>query len=149
MELESVRRFFQIRCSPSRQAARFDDLKRSKANLTCTVETPIRLLSWDKIALIYAMLAAGGVDWVMFKADRKAAYEQLPIDPADQNAAIISLRHPTEHRWYGFLTRALIFGSVAAVLHYNVLSRLIVVLVNRYLGIPPVGYFDDFAAIIR
>ena len=116
-----------------------DDLKHSIKNLTCTVGTPIQLLSWDNIAQISAMLAAGGGDWVMFKADHKAAYKQLPIDPADQNTAIISLRRPTEHRWYGFLTRTLIFGSVAAVLHYNVLPRLMVVLVKRYLGIPPVG----------
>ena len=85
----------------------------------------------------------------MSKEDRKAANKQLPIDPADQNAAIIALRRPTEHRWYGFVTRTLISGSLADVLHYNVLPRLLVVLVNRYLGIPMVGYFDDFAAIIR
>ena len=85
----------------------------------------------------------------MFKADHKAAYKQLPIDPADQETAIIALRHPSNSRWYGFVTRALIFGSVAAVLHYNVFSRIIVALVNRYLGIPLLGYFDDFAAIIR
>ena len=88
-------------------------------------------------------------DWVMFKADHKAAYEQPPSDPAVQNAAIISLRRPAEHRWYGFATRTLIFGSVAAVLHYNVLPRLLVAPVTRYLGIPLAGYFDDFAAIIR
>ena len=58
-----------------------DDLKHSIANLTRTVETPIRLLSWDNIAQLSAMLAAGGGDWVMFKADHKASYKQPPIDP--------------------------------------------------------------------
>ena len=38
---------------------------------------------------------------------------------------------------------------MAAVPHYNVLPRLLAVLANRYLGIPMVGHFDDFAAIIR
>ena len=126
-----------------------DDLKHSMANLACTAATPIQLLSWGNIAQISAILAAGGGDWATFKDDRKAAYKQLPIDPADQNTAIIALRRPTNHRWYGFIARALIFGSVSAVLHYNVLPRLMVVLANRYLGIPLVGYFDDFAAIIR
>ena len=71
-----------------------DDLKHSMTNLTCTVETPIQLLPWDNIAQISAILAAGGGDWVMFKAYRKAANKQLPIDPADQNTAVIALRHP-------------------------------------------------------
>ena len=38
---------------------------------------------------------------------------------------------------------------MAAVLRYNVLSPFLVALVNRYLGIPLVGYFDEFAAIVR
>ena len=96
------------------------DLKHSMTNLACTVETPIQLLSWDHIAQVSSMLSADGGDWVMFKADHKAAYKQLPIDPADQETAIIALRHPPNSRWYGFVTRTLIFGSVAAVLHYNV-----------------------------
>ena len=70
----------------------------------------------------------------MFKEDHNASYKQLPIDPAELSAAIIALRHPVVHRWYGFVTRTLIFGSVADVLHYNVLPRLLVALVNRYLG---------------
>ena len=80
------------------------------------------------------MLAAGWGDWVMFKEDHNASYKQLPIDPAELSAAIIALRHPVVHRWYGFVTRTLIFWSVADVLHYNVLPRLLVALVNRYLG---------------
>ena len=37
------------------------------------------------------------------------------------------------------------FGSVAAVQHYNVFSRLIAAIFNRLFGIPLV-FFDDFAA---
>ena len=110
-----------------------DDLKHSMTNLTCTVETPIHLLTCDNIAQLSAMLTAGGGDLVMFNEDRKASCDQLPIGPSGQDADIISPRHPNEHRWYGFVTRALIFGSADAVLHYNVLPRLFVVLVNRYL----------------
>ena len=50
-----------------------DDMIRSIPNLACAVETPIQLLSRDNIAHISSMLAAGGGDWVMFKADRKGA----------------------------------------------------------------------------
>lgn len=69
--------------------------------------------------------------------------------PDDQATAITSLKHPGEDRWYGFATRTLIFWSVAAVMRHNVLSRLLVSLANRYLGIPMAGYFYDFAEIIR
>ena len=58
-----------------------EDLKHSMTNLTCTVETPIQLLSWDNIAQISAMLAAGGGDWVMFKADRKDSYKNSRSTP--------------------------------------------------------------------
>ena len=99
------------------------------------------------IAHLANLLSAHGGDWVMFKADRKAAYKRLPLEADDQAAAIAALRRPSGNRWYGFATRALIFGSVAAVIHYNVISRILTALVNRYLGIPPAGYIDDFASI--
>ena len=74
------------------------------------METPIQLVSWGNIAQLTNLLASKGGDWVMFKADRKAAYKQLPIDPADQASAIVAPRHPMGGKWYGFVTRALIFG---------------------------------------
>ena len=37
---------------------------------------------------------------------------------------------------------------MAAVLHYNVLPRILKALANRYMGLPLEGYFDDFAAIV-
>ena len=125
-----------------------DDLKRSVTNLACTVETHIPLASWGNVAQLSNILASKGGDWVMFEAAHKSAYKQLPIDPADQASAIVALRHPMEGKRYGFVTRTLISGSIASVLHYNVLSRTLTALVNRYLGLPLVGYFDDSAAII-
>ena len=62
---------------------------------------------------------------------------------------MVALRHPTSGKWFGFVTRTLVFGSVAAVLHYNILSRIWSALCCHLLGIPLVGYFDDFAALIR
>ena len=70
----------------------------------------------------------------MFKADRKAAYKQLPLDPTDQVSAIVALSHPAGNRWYGFATRTLIFGSFAAVLRYNVVPQILTAWFNRYLG---------------
>ena len=119
------------------------------ADLACSVHAPIQLVSWGNIARLSHLLSRDGVDWVLMKADHEAAYKQLPIGPRDQRRAIVSLRHPRTHIWHGFVTRTLIFGSVAAVLHYNVFSRIVVALINRIFGLPLVGYFDDFSAFIR
>ena len=109
------------------------------ANLARAVATPIHLLACGNISQISSMLAAGGGDWAMFKADRRAAYKQLPIDPADQTSEVIAPKRPVGNRWYSFVTRALIFGSLAAVLRHNALSRLLFAKVNRYIGMPRVG----------
>lgn len=37
---------------------------------------------------------------------------------------------------------------VAAVLHYNVFSRLVTAISNRMFGIPLVRFFDDFVALV-
>ena len=126
-----------------------DDLKHSMTNLACSVLTPIKLVSWDHLAQLSHILSERKLDWGLFKADHEAAYKQLPISPDDQECAIIALRHPSSGRWYGFVTRTLVFGAVAAVLRYNVFSRAIAALVNRIFGIPMVCYFDDFAALTQ
>ena len=41
------------------------------------------------------------------------------------------------------------FGSVSAVQHYNVISRIISTLCVRVFRIPLVGYFDDCAGIVK
>ena len=119
------------------------------ASLSFTVETPIQLGSVNNIDQISQLLSADGGDLVHSKEDRKAAYKQLPIDPADQADATVALRRPGEHRRYDFVARTLIFGSAADVLRYNETSRLLVALADRYPGIPLVGYFDDFSEISR
>ena len=70
-------------------------------------------------------LSNGVGDWALFEADQEADYKQLPIDPADQRNDIVATSHPTARQWRGLATRTLIVGSVAAVLHYNVLSRIL------------------------
>ena len=50
----------------------------------------------------------------------------------------MALKRPVTDKWFGFVSRALVFGAKAAVLHYNVFSLLTNALVNRLLGIPPI-----------
>ena len=125
-----------------------DDLKHALTNLARTVVTPIKPVSWGHLAQLSQLLSQGKFELGMLKADREAAYKQLPINPADLPCAVIVRRRPTSGLRFGFPTRTLIFGDVAAVLHYNVFSRLITTVVNRVFGIPTVFYFDDFAALV-
>ena len=140
---------FRLGVGQTEKLRESDDLKHSVANSARSVHTPIQLVSWDHIAQLPRFRAEKGGDLVMFKTDHESAYKQMPIDPDDRKNAIVSIRDPSTRRRHGFVSRTLVFGSVDAVLHYNVLSRILTALTNRCLGIPLVGYFGDFAALIR
>ena len=84
----------------------------------------------------------------MAKADRADAYKQLPVTTQDELTAVVTLKDLVDGRWYGFIPRTQLFGSTAAVLHYNCLSRIIASLACRILKIPCVGYYDDFGIIL-
>ena len=111
-----------------------DDLNHSLANAACRVRTPIELVPRGNVSQLCRSYATDGREWALFNADHEAAYKQLPLDPADQPYAIIALRNPVAGRWHGFRSMTLMFGSVAAVLQYDVLSRLITAIFNRLLA---------------
>ena len=48
----------------------------------------------------------------------------------------MALRHPVTKLWHGFVAHALILEPIAAVLSYSVMSRILVALTNRVLGMP-------------
>ena len=100
-----------------------DDLKHGLTNKACQITTPIKLVSWGHVSQLRRSYASDGRDWALFKADHEAAYKQLPLGPKGQATAIIALRRPTSGKWFGFRSRTLMFGSVAAVLHYNIFTR--------------------------
>ena len=82
--------------------------------------------------------------WPFFTADHASGYKNSPVDPTDAQYCIAALRAPKDNRRYGFLPRALLFGAVSAVLHYNCSQRIISVLANKLFGFPVVNYFDDY-----
>ena len=125
-----------------------DDLRYSRTNLSCVVETPIKLVSWDHLAELSHMVNDHSRDWSFFKADHEAAYKQLPLEHSHAELAVIALRSPVDGMWYGFISRTMMFGAIAAVLHYNVFSRLLSEIVSKLLGIPLLCFFDDFGSII-
>ena len=126
-----------------------DDLKHSLTNQCCQVRTPIQLVSWGNLAQLSQLCGGSSDEWHLFKADHEAAYKQLPIAHADQFTAIDALRRPQSMKWSGFVTRALVFGSVAAVLRYNILSGIWSTIFALSMRIPLLSYFDDFAAMLR
>ena len=126
-----------------------DDLRHSGTNAACLIRTPNSLPTWDHIAQMALKGAASQPNWSFFKEDHASAYKWLPLLPAHARFATIILRSPTDGLWYSFAPRALLFGSTASVLHYTCLSRIIASLACRLLGIPMVGYIDDFGALCR
>ena len=113
-----------------------DDLRHSRTNLACVAETPIRLESRDHLSELTNRADDGSRDWSFFKADHEAAYKQLPLDCAHSKLAVVTLRSPDHNRWYGFISRTMMFGAIASVLHYNISPRLLSEIASQLLGIP-------------
>ena len=120
------------------------DFKYGLVNLACANRAPIKLPTWGHIGQICLEVRDTGREWGFFKADRKAAYKNLPLNPDQAPLCTVALRNPTDSRWYGFLPRTLLFGAAAAVLRYNCFSRIIAALANCLFGLPVLNYFDDF-----
>ena len=125
-----------------------DDLKFGEVNPACATRTPITLPNWDHIGQICLDVADSNRAWSFFTADHSAGYKNLPLDPGQANTCVVTLRRPTDGRWYGFSPWTLLFGATAAVLRYNGFSRIVAVLANILFGLPLVNYFDDFGCIL-
>ena len=75
--------------------------------------------------------------------DLASAYKQLPLNPKEYNCTMVSLRSPKDDAVKCFYMRTLPFGSIASVVHFNRISRLLWRL-GLALGILWGNYFDDF-----
>ena len=125
-----------------------DDLKHSLTNLACSALTPIKLVSCGHVAELSRRASSSPFDWDFIKADREAAYMQHPMRGEHAALAVIALKCPADHRRYGFFSRTWVFGAIAAVLRYNVFSRILAELTTFYLGIPLLSFFGDFGALV-
>ena len=124
------------------------DLKYGLVNPRCANRAPIKLPTWCHIGQMCLNCADTDREWPFFKADHASAYKNLPLAQDSTNLCIAALRSQTDSERYGFRPRALLFGAVAAVLHYNCFSRIIAILDNRLVGLPMVDYFDDMGCLI-
>ena len=117
-----------------------DDLKDSLTNRLCTVATTITLPDWDLLAAMSQLITASSkADWAFLKGDAASAYKNLPLRPSDSHLASIALWDSGCKAWFAFLSRTLMFGATASVLHYNVFSRILAAFSNRLFGTPPRG----------
>ena len=78
--------------------------------------------------------------------DLESAYKQLPLHPEEQDCSVVSIVDPQSHKIACFLMNTLPFGSVASVLHFNRVSRLLWRL-GLEMGILWTNYFDDYPCI--
>ena len=86
--------------------------------------------------------------WHFMKAAHEAAYNQLPLREEHSRPESVTLRNPADGCRHSFRSRTLLFGAVAAVLRYNVFSRISDALFARLFGIPVLSFFDDFGALV-
>ena len=70
------------------------------------------------------------------------------MDASHSKMAVIALKSPKGNRRYGFVSRTMVIGDVAAVLHYNAFPRLTSEILAQLFGIPLLVFFDDFGAMV-
>ena len=85
----------------------------------------------------------------IFTADHSAAYGDLPLNPPQEDAFVVTLRRPSDGEWRGFFPLTLLFWATAAVLHYDGFSRIVAILADILFGLPAVNYFDDFGRLLH
>ena len=78
--------------------------------------------------------------------DLKSAYKQFPICPEHRKYSVLVLKRPDNGTVAGFISKTLPFGSVASVLHFNRISRLLHAL-GLQLDVAWSNYYDDFPVV--
>ena len=125
-----------------------DDIRHSTTNLARDVKTPIKLPSWRRTSETPRPRANTEYDWAFSKSYYGAAYRQHSLCWEKRSRDSMALHTPSDGRMYGFMSRTVMFGSIAAALRGNVLSRILSEIVGRIFGIHRLRYFDDFRARI-
>ena len=95
------------------------DLRRILTIGLCRNLTPIQLESWGRRPQISHLMAGKAGRWRLFNSVHESAYKQLSIAPDDRRTEIAALRPTGSNKWFGFLTRTLVFGPISDVAHYK------------------------------
>ena len=119
-----------------------DDLEKSFASEATFISTPVNIPTWRHIAQMCLFFDLRGEirTLAMAEAGRADAYRQFPLRTEDELTAAATLRNYQDGLFFGFAPGTQLFGSAAAVLHYNSFSRLVASLICGVLRIPCIGY---------
>ena len=125
------------------------DARRSSAGEATLVKAPSYFPSWDHVALMRMLFDKKGEvrPLAMAKANHADARKQLPVKKVAEPAAVVTLKDPADGPWRGFIPLPQLFGSAAAVLHYNCFPRAIASLSCGVLKAPCIGYYDVFGIV--
>ena len=98
-----------------------EDIMSGCANSDTPKRTPINLPSSGHRAHMcsFFRFEGDGRTLAMTKADHDEVCKQFPLAGEDEQAALATLKSPTDNNWYGFAPKTQLFGSAAAVLHYT------------------------------
>ena len=124
-----------------------DNARRARLNQALAVRTPVKLISTDHhiIVLQSQMKSKPGVEFKSYVADHRDAYRQLKVKEDHKCLAVVVAMRPGSDEMFAFPSKSLLFGEAAAVSHYNNLSYALQSIWRRGLGIPSLGYFDDYS----
>ena len=78
--------------------------------------------------------------------DLKSAYKEFPIFPEHRRYSVLVLKRPSDQVAMGFVSKTLPFGSVASVLHFNRVSRLLH-RIGLELDVAWTNYYDDYPVV--
>ena len=84
-------------------------------------------------------------DWNLYFNNHESARKNQPVYPARGDLPVVALRPPADGGIYGLAPRVQLYCSSEAGIQYNIPSRIVVIIANRLLGAPDVGYFGDFS----
>ena len=122
---------------------------RAGVNTFCEVRTPVSLYTVDDVVELVAnfvekLPSNKKNDVGLIKKDQKNAYKNFGIRKEHRRFAVSVAKDPSSGRLKAFVSHVEYFGAESAVLNYNVVAKVVHAISRRILGIPAVGFYDDF-----
>ena len=79
--------------------------------------------------------------------DMPDAYRGVPLHPDDSNVAIVAVWDEAIKAWKFAISRSMLFGLSAAVLHFNRKPTLLVAASRRFFAVAATAFFDDIMTL--
>ena len=97
-----------------------------------------------RLAALCATPLHGDLEILQGSEDMKKAFRQVPLQDTRLRFAVVALWSPLLSTWVHAQLRAMPFGLMGAVLDFNRVGGALVALSRRWLGVPVLGFYDDF-----